>query len=453
MTIDANEQQAKTTDGSGDPSQANTENDSGANRRRFLKATGGAALTTAVAGCLGGITGSGGSGGEKIGDTITIGVLAPAPAKNPIGAAIANSAKLAAKQLNQNGGIAGANVGINVKDTKENPSVGQQKFRELTSGDGVDLVTGIFTSEVLLAIMDDIARTKTLTMSSGAATPQATRKVDKSYEKYKYYFRTGPYNAHYLGANMVDFGMANFEEMGWESIAILVEDYKWTAPVTEVFKQQAKQLPANVEMTLRYASGTKNFSPIYDQIENAGVDGAFVAMAHTGTAAVVQWGKQQRPFGFGGIHVPMQLPTYYGAVNGACRYGFTQNVAAPNSEITKKTVPYANAYKKQFGNYPVYTGYITFDAIKQFASVVESKQSVAADELISGLESGSYIGTAGKIDYYPKDHKYTHDLKYKRKAQAPVYVQWQKQQNEGQYEVFFPNSLQTGKYKSPAWIR
>lgn len=452
MTTDANEQRAKTTDENAISSKPNTRNDADANRRRFLKATGGAALTTAVAGCLSRVTG-GGSGGDEIGKRIKIGVLAPAPSKNPIGASIANSAFLAAKQLNRNGGIAGANVGVSVKDTKENPSVGQQKFRELTAGDGVDLVTGIFTSEVLLAIMDDIARTKTLTMSSGAATPQATRKVDQNYEKYKYFFRTGPYNAHYLGANMVDFGVANFENMGWENIAILVEDYKWTGPITEVFKQQAEKLPANVEMTLRYASGTKNFSPIYDQIENAGVDGAFVAMAHTGTAAVVQWGKQQRPFGFGGIHVPMQLPTYYGAVNGACRFGFTQNVAAPNSKITKKTVPYANAYKKQFGNYPVYTGYITFDAIKQFASVVESKQSVAADKLISGLESGSYTGTTGNVEYYPKDHKYTHDLKYKRKAQAPVYVQWQEKQNEGQYEVFFPDSLQTGKYKHPKWLR
>jgi branched-chain amino acid transport system substrate-binding protein len=149
----------------------------------------------------------------------------------------------------------------------------------------------------------------------------------------------------------------------------------------------------------------------------------------------------------------MQLPSYYGSVNGACRYGFTQNVATPQSKITKKTLPYANAYKKQFGGYPVYTGYITFDAIKQFATVVEEKQTLSADQLISGLESGSYTGTAGTIEYYPKDHKYTHDLVYKRKAQTPVYMQWQKKKDGGVQQVFFPNSLETGKYKQPAWLR
>jgi branched-chain amino acid transport system substrate-binding protein len=422
------------------------------NRRRFLKTAGAGAVALGTAGCLSRLGGGGNSSGE-IGDTIKIGVLAPAPSDNPIGASIANSAKLVAEQLNKKNGIAGANVETIVKDTKENPSVGQSKFRELTIGEKVDMVTGVFTSEVLLNIMDDIAKQKTLTMSSGAATPEATRKVDENYEKYKYYFRAGPFNAHYLGVNMIDFGVAAFENMGWNKIAVLVEDYKWTAPVSDVLQKQAGKLPADIVLNLRYASGTKNFSPIYDKISGNNVDGVFVAMAHTGTSAVIQWAKQQRSFGFGGIHVPMQLPSYYQSVKGACRFGFTQNVATPQSKITEKTIPYANAYKKQFGGYPVYTGYITYDAIKQFASVVEEKQTLAVDQLISGLESGSYTGTAGTSQYYPKDHKYTHDLIYERKAKTPVYMQWQKRKNGGTQQVFFPNSLQTNKYKRPPWLR
>jgi branched-chain amino acid transport system substrate-binding protein len=250
-------------------------------RRTLLKTTGVGAVALGTAGCLGSLGGGGGGGSGKIGDTIKIGVLAPAPSDNPIGASIANSAKLAAKKLNEKNGIAGANVKTIVKDTKENPSVGQSKFRELTIGENVDLVTGVFTSEVLLNIMDDIAKQQTLTMSSGAATPQATMKVDENYEKYKYYFRTGPFNAHYLGANMIDFGVAAFENMGWNKIAVLVEDYKWTSPITEVFKKQAGKLPADIVQSIRYASGTKNFTPIYDKISENNIDGVFVAMAHT----------------------------------------------------------------------------------------------------------------------------------------------------------------------------
>lgn len=317
------------------------------NRRRFLQTAGAGVIALGTAGCLSRLGGSGDSSGE-IGDTIKIGVLAPAPSKNPIGGSISKSAKLAAKQLNEDGGIAGADVKVIVKDTKENPSVGQTKFRELTTGQDVDLVTGIFTSEVLLNIMNDIAREKTLTMSSGAATPEATRQVDENYEKYKYYFRAGPINGHFLGMNLIDFGQTNFKKMGWERIAILVEDYKWTEPISAVFEEQTSQLPADVVMSQRYASGTSNFTPIYDEIASKDVDGVLTAMAHTGTSAVVQWSKQKRPFGFGGIHVPMQLPSYYNSVNGVCRYAFTQTSATPRTKISKKTVPYAKAYNKQF---------------------------------------------------------------------------------------------------------
>ena len=413
-------------------------------------------MLAASAGCVGSLGGaaSGGDGGSgDIGDTITIGVLAPVPSDNPIGASIATSAKLAAQQLNDDGGIAGANVEVIVKDTKEDPGVGRTKYRELTSGQNVAMTTGVFTSEVLLNIMDDIVRTGTIHMGAGAATPEASRMVDENYEEYKYFFRTGPINAHYLGANLIDFGIENFERMGWDRIAILVEDYKWTAPVSEVINNQVGELPTDVVATQRYASGTSDFTTIYDQIASQNVDGVLTAMAHTGTSAVVQWAKQQRPFGFGGIHVPMQIPSYYQSVDGASRYGFTQTSATKDSEITEKTVPYANAYNEQFDSFPVYTGYHTFDAVKQFASVVGEAGSLATDQVIGNLESSTFTGTIGDVEYYSKDQEYTHDLVYQQEDQTPVYFQWSEEDNGGVQQVFSPRSLQSGEYERPAWLR
>ncbi len=290
-------------------------------RRSVLKATSVAGVA-GLAGCLGN------SGGGPSG-TVKIGVLAPEPTKNPIGASIVGGAKLAAKQLNEDGGVSGKDVKVVVKDTKEDPSSGKSKYQKLTVGENVDFTTGVFTSEVLLNIMDSIAEQKTVHMGSGAATPEAATRVKDDYEKYKYFFRTGPVNSHYLGENMVDFAEAQFDSMGWKSVAVLAEDYAWTKPVTKVLTEQLSGTGVDVPVSKRYASGTKDFSPIYDDMESSGADAAFVVMAHTGTAAVVQWAKQQRPFEFGGIHVPMQFPSYYGSVNGACQYALTQNSATP----------------------------------------------------------------------------------------------------------------------------
>lgn len=418
--------------------------DSSSTRRTVLKATGVAGVA-GLAGCLGS------SGGGPSG-TVKIGVLAPEPTKNPIGASIAGGAKLAETQLNENGGVNGEDVKVVIKDTKEDPSTGKSKYQELTVGESVDFTTGVFTSEVLLNIMDSIAEQETVHMGSGAATPEATTMVKDDYETYKYFFRTGPVNSHYLGVNMVDFAKSKFDSMGWESVAVLAEDYAWTKPVTKVLTEQLSGTGVDVPVSKRYASGTKDFSPIYDDIESSGADAAFVVMAHTGTAAVVQWAKQQRPFEFGGIHVPMQFPSYYGSVNGACRYALTQNSATPKSKITKKTVPFSESYKEANGKYPVYTGYITFDAIKQYAAAVESAGSRTASDVIPEIESSTFTGTTGTLKYYGKDETYPHDVVYGKDTVWPVWLQWQEKSGNGVQQAIWPSDIATGSYKKPPWM-
>lgn len=429
------------------------------NRRNYLRVAGTTAVAASLTGCVnlsGGSGGDGGnnsSGGGDVGDTITIGALAPNPENDPIGGSIINAAELAVQELNDNGGIAGAKVELATANTEADPSTGQQEYRELTLNEGADVTTGIFTSEVLLNIMDDIAQQGKIHLTSGAATTEASRMIAEDYDQYKYHFRAGPLNDFDLGRNLLDFGRANFGNMGWNSTYALVEDYSWTEPISELFNQRLGEVGVQVAGNQRYASGTTNFSPLYDDIQSAGADGVLTAMAHTGTEAIVQWAQQQRPFGFAGIHVPMQLPSYYESVNGACLYGVTQTSATPQSEITEKTQPFVQAYNEQFDGYPVYTGYITYDAIKLYAQMVEQTGTTDADELVSALEGASFTATTGTLEFYGQDQEYPHDPIYGEDAIYPVFLQWQEGQNGGGVqEVVWPERYKTADYQSPEWI-
>ncbi|MFB6166423.1 MAG: ABC transporter substrate-binding protein [Haloarculaceae archaeon] len=428
----------------------NNGNGSRVRRRRFLQATGAGAAALGVAGCLN--QSDGGGQTEGIPDTIELGVLTRAKAKDPIGVSIMNGAKLAVKELNDNGGIDGSNVNLTVESTEEDPGTGRTKYKKLTDSVGVHATMGVFTSEVLLGIMDSIAQAKTVHMTSGAATPEASNMVHDQYDKYKYHFRTGPINGHHLGVNMVDFLDAKSSDLGWDSVAVLVENYKWTEPVQAVLEDTLSSAGVDVTMTKRYASDTDNFSPIYNSVENSGADAAYVAMAHTGTAALKQWASNQRNFEFGGIHVPAQLPSYYDLLGGLPRYTVVQNSATPTTAITDKTKPFASNYKQAYGSYPVYTGYITYDAVKQWASVVKDKGTVNADEIVSGLEESAYTGTAGTISYYGKDKEYAHDVIYDQDKVNPVWHQWQKDGESGKQAVVYPDDLAEATYKKPSWI-
>lgn len=455
MVNDGNQNQPSGNNGSSGTNLTNIGSAPSVDRRKFLKAAGAGALVTSIAGC------SGDGGGDSVPlsdrDEIRIGVLAPAPSEDPIGGSIANAAKLAATELNDNGGVDGTDVTTIVKDTEENPQTGRDRYGELIREDNVDVTTGIFTSEVLLAIIDDIAETQTPHMTTGAATPEASKKVNEEYDKYKYHFRTGPINAHHLGQNIVDFIDAKADDLGWESVAVLVEDFKWTNPVSSVLDNKLADTGINIAMEERYSGGTEDFNPIYNDVESSGADAALIAMAHTGTPAVLQWAQQQRPFEFGGIHVPMQLPSYYGAVKGACAYGVTQNSATPQAEVTENTVPFSNAYQEEYGSYPVYTGYITHDAVNQYASVVADKGDLSADAVVDGLEGSSHTGTAGTIEYYDKDNEFAHDVIYEKGKVWPIFQQWQPDdaqnpQESGSQEVIYPDNLSTADYQSPPWI-
>ncbi|WP_049902786.1 ABC transporter substrate-binding protein [Halococcus agarilyticus] len=502
------------------------EDDERSSRRTFLKATGGAAVGAAVAGCLslgggdggdsggdggsgdggsggsetagsdsgdggsandsGGGSGSditsgdGGSGGNGTGDTdggggtdtesgngssgggggsadiegpITIGALAPNPENNPIGASIVNGARLAVQELNANDGIGGAEVELAVGNTEEDPSTGQQRYRELVLNEEADVTTGIFTSEVLLNIIDDIAQQGTIHLTAGAATAEVSRMIAENYDQFKYHFRAGPLNDLDLGRNLLDFGEANFEAMGWDSTYAMVEDYTWTEPISELFDESLGEVGVEVAGNQRYASGTTNFGPLFDDVESSDASGMFTAMAHTGTEAVVQWAKQQRPFGFAGIHVPMQLPSYYEAVNGACLYGVTQTSATPQSEVTEKTQPFVEAYNEEFDSYPVYTGYIAYDAVKLYAAMVEQTGTTDADELVSAMEQASFTATTGTLEFYGQDEEHPHDPVYGEDAIYPVFLQWQEgEDGGGVQEVVWPEQYKTADYQPPAWL-
>jgi len=427
-------------------------------RRRFLGTAGAGGVLALTAGCLGGdSTGDSASVPLANRDEIRIGVLASFPNENPIGRSIANGAELAAKQLNDGGGLDGTTVETIVKDTEQKPQAGRDAYGELIREEEVDMTTGIFTSEVALAIMDDMAGAQVPHITTGAAATQISDKVKNDYEKYKYHFRTGPLNIHHQGQLVLDFLETRASDIGWDSIAVLVEDIAGTEGFSAVLDSRLGELDIEVVMNERYSVTTEDFNPQYDRIENNGADAALVYMAQNGTAPVLQWAQQRRPFEFGGIHVPMQLPSYYEAVKGACAYGVTMNVATPTSEITGETVPYADAYNEEFGGYPVYTGYTTFDAVNQYVSVVQEGGDLGADAVVDGLESSSRSGTTGTVEFYGPDAEYPHDVKFGRDKVWHLFQQWQPDDPEnpqagGTQEVIYPDNVETASYQSPPWI-
>jgi len=117
-----------------------TDNTFGVNRREFL-AVAGAGGATALAGC-GGLGGGGGGEPIRIGGIYLLSGLAEA-----LGAGSEAAAEVAVDAINEEGGINGRDVEIEVRDHGDNP---QQQIRSLVQEFGADVMLGLTSSGVTL---------------------------------------------------------------------------------------------------------------------------------------------------------------------------------------------------------------------------------------------------------------------------------------------------------------
>ncbi|AXR82987.1 ABC transporter substrate-binding protein [Natrarchaeobaculum sulfurireducens] len=449
------------TNGSDASSSSGSSRGRARGRRRFLQAT---AVTggLSLAGCVDTYNTVRddvvGSTDEPDEDVVTIGLLAPDPESDFVGQSMVRSAEIAVADLEDDGGIDGKAVELVVGNTAANPLEARREYQRLVLEEGADVTVGIFDSPSLVNVMDDIAEQETIHLTAGAATADASRLVVDDYDRYKYHFRVGPPNDYDLGQVQMDFLEDIAPEVGWDSIALLAEDYDWTAGPWSVYQEQLGDTGVDVVLEEQYPPAVDDFSSLYDEVVEADADVVLATMAHTGTDAVLDWAHPNRPadtpepypFAFGGIHVPMQLPTYYDQTDGACRYGFGQISATAESEIGALTDEFVTAYESAHGDTPVYNGYHTYDGIRLFAQAVEQAGTLESDTLVETLEEASLDGTVGTVEFYDRDHEFAHDFVYHENEM--LYFQWQERDGEGVQEIVWPDEHATAEFVSPEWI-
>lgn len=410
-------------------------------------------------GCTGSNSGDGGSnkGGAKtsnqVDGPIKIGTLSPTQEK-VYGVTIPNGARIAVEEINQNGGVLGANLELVVKDTKGDPQTAKSKFRELTLKDEVDLILGPLASESAINVMPQVADSQTVTMNTASSTTKITKQVTQNYDTYKHLFRTGPINGYYQGLNMLDFAKAYFDKMGWKSVAYVSEGRSWSKTQHKIVSDRLDDtVDANVTKVLRYSGDTEDFTSIYDRVQNSGADGMFSSTAYQTVPAVSQWAKQKRPFGFVGNHTGLMPSMIYSALKGAARYTTSLTFGSvPGVALTDRTIPFQEAYNKKFDGYPSYPAYPSYDAVQMFAKAAEGVKSLNPSRTISELEGMVFQGSSGVIEFNGPDSEFRHDAKYGPDRLYPVWFQWQEKNGSGKQVAIWPDDISQGSYQRPRWI-
>ncbi|MGB3447646.1 MAG: ABC transporter substrate-binding protein [Xanthobacteraceae bacterium] len=379
-------------------------------------------------------------------DPIKIGVIAEAQAI--AGASIPQAAQMAAEEINAKGGVDGRKIEIVAYDNHSSSADSVRAFQRAVNEDKVNAVITSYISEVVLALEPWAARLKTPMITPGAASNEITRAIHDNYDKNKYTFH-GYLTSAALALSVCDAAkelLVDGKKM--KSAVIMSEDAAWTKPLDIGYQECLPKIGLKVLDHIRFSPDTTDFTPIFNKIEASKPDVIITGISHVGVQPTVQWKNQQVPIPMFGISSQATNSTFGKDTNNASDGVLYQGVSGPGVAVTPKSVPFAENFKKKFGNYPSYAGYTSYDEVYMIADAIKRAGSTDADKMVTALEKTDWEGTIGRVQFYGKEDKFTHGLKYGKGLITGLILQWQ----NGQQVAVWPKEVAKSELKFPSFI-
>jgi len=380
-------------------------------------------------------------------DPIKFGVIAEAQAI--AGASIPQAAQLAADEINAKGGVDGRQIQIITYDNHSSSADSVRAFQRAVNEDKVNAVIASYISEVVLALMPWAARLKTVMVTPGAASNEISLGVHKDYDKNKYTFH-GYLTSASLALSVCDAAkelLVDGKHM--KTAVIMSEDAAWTTPLDVGYEQCLPKIGLKVLDHIRFSPDTTDFTPIFNKIEGSKPDVIITGISHVGVQPTVQWKNQQVPIPMLGISSQATNETFGKDTNGAADGVLFQGVSGPGVAVTPKSIPFAEAFKKKYGNYPSYAGYTAYDEVYYLADAIKRAGSTNSDKMVDALEKTDWEGTIGRVQFYGKNDQFTHTIKYGKGLITGLMLQWQ----DGKQVAVWPKEVAKGQLKFPSFVK
>ena len=379
--------------------------------------------------------------------SLKIGVIAEAQAI--AGASIPQAAQMAADEINAKGGVDGRKVEIVSYDNHSSSADSVRAFQRAVNEDKVNAVIASYISEVVLALEPWASRLKTPFVTPGAASNEISKSVHADYEKNKYTFH-GYLTSAALALSVCDAAKDLLvDQKHMKTAVIMSEDAAWTKPLDVGYEECLPRIGLKVVDHIRFSPDTTDFTPIFNKIEGAKPDVIITGISHVGVQPTVQWKNQQVPIPMFGISSQATNETFGKDTNDAAEGVLYQGVSGPNVAVTPKSVPFAEDFKKRYGNYPSYAGYTAYDEVYYIADAVKRAGSTEAEKLVAALEKTDWEGTIGRVQFYGKDDQFTHSIKYGKGLITGLMLQWQ----GGKQTAVWPKEVAKSDLKFPTFVK
>ncbi|MEK7544707.1 MAG: penicillin-binding protein activator [Patescibacteria group bacterium] len=202
--------------------------------------------------------------GSDTASTIKVGLLAPLTGDAAAyGAAMSNTIKLAAKQMNAQGGIQGKNVEVVIEDSQCDSKAGATAVQKMINTEKVQFVIGGLCSSETLGAAPFAEAAKVVIISPGSSSPKITTSGD-------YIFRNYPSD---LGKGTIVAKIAT--NKGYKKVGVLSEQTDYALGLKDAFVEAFKAVGGE-SVVETYTSDATDLRTQLVKLREAKIDALFV---------------------------------------------------------------------------------------------------------------------------------------------------------------------------------
>jgi len=351
-------------------------------------------LVAAVfAGCGGG---SNAPEGEEAGNTdkqskepIKIGLVQPLSGGSAYdGSNVANGFKLAAEEINNQGGLLGGRqIEVLVEDTATDPATGVNAAIKLITKENIVALGGAFNSSVTGAVAPE-AEKNGIPMITGVSTsPTLTE------QGYQYFFRMNGTSVLFAKA----FANKIVSDLNVKRVAFIYENGDWGRNSVKAFSDAIKELGGTVLTEQVINPGETDITSQMTAIKNENPDAIYAvanttyAILITNTAAELKITPDVKLFGEGAWTSEEYMKNT--GKNNEGIYAVVEYMEQIDNEINKKFV---EAYQAKYNSIPDKYGAAGYRMMKNFAQAITLANSAEPDQIRDALRANpmeTFVGT------------------------------------------------------------
>ncbi len=334
-------------------------------------------------------------------DEITIALVAPFTGLGSIlGEYIQRGANLAVREINEAGGVMGAELVLRVYDTAADASTAGTVIRRAILEDGAVAVFGPNMSSAVLGV-HDLAEQNQVPMLVGATSPSL-----------RYTEHGNPYLFRLRSDDQVKVEILveyAIEELGIENPGIIYGSTDFTIQGYRVARETYEAMGYEVAGSEQMREGDTDATGQLLSLEAAGMDG-LIGLTHEPEGAVVV--SQMRELE---IDVPIigfsawGVPAFSDLAGRAAHGVYSVQSFNPN-DPSEAVQSFVEAHVAQFGQRPSDPGPCYYDGVKLLAAAIEQAQSLDGEVLAQALREIEFEGVQGPMKA-DEHHNFT-DLSY-----------------------------------------